>query len=139
MNLGRHLRALPVQTVDTLPEQMPDSIESQTALSVPCEPARVPPHEFATQCMEAHPVSPTDDFLMSDERLAAASTVGKETDRRILGVQEHSERKTEEKDEDEDENEEDEDEDEGEDKSEDVNEDGDKDEEKDEDNQDHVG
>ena len=81
MNLGRHLRALPVQTVDTLPEHMPDSIESQTALPVPSEPARVPPREFITQCMEAHPVSPTDDFLMSDERLAAASAVGKETDR----------------------------------------------------------
>ena len=101
MNLGRHLRALPVQTVDTLPEQMPDSIESQTALSVPCEPARVPPREFTTQCMEAHPVSPTDDFLMSDERLAAASTVGKETDRKndeFLGVQGRPEEGVEEKD-----------------------------------------
>ena len=91
MNLGSHLRALPVQTAVVSAECPSDFIESRATLPVPPSvPTRVSSREFNTTCTEAHPVSPIDDFLMSDERLAAASAVGKETVRKneeSLGVQ----------------------------------------------------
>ena len=104
MNLGSHLRALPVQTVVVSAERPADSIESRFALPVsPSMPTRASSHEFNTPCTEAHPVSPIDDFLMSDEKLVAARGVGKETDARneeFLGVQKRPEEGVEEKDED---------------------------------------